>query len=239
MRRRSIQSLTYKLFNRLKINAFLHSPFPLSKRVLKYVLSYHVVPDVIFHSDYNTISDKYKVSEEIDVPYHHQEEHHHDFSASWNLPTKMPTPPPMNSWWPLTPSGPKRPQHNREGGEDHHEGGRANVTRYVLPTLLSASGQNVNATLKVAVYSYRVRGQGPIRRAVVVLPHHKEEYGKSSVENGNDRKEYRGRKCHEKRDGEHEGPHPVRVFKADAVARNGAIHVSHAHILISSPTSFY
>lgn len=152
----------------------------------------------------------------------------------------MPTPPPMKSWWPSTPSGPT----HHEVGEDHHEGGRANVTRYVLPTLLSTSGQNVNATLKVAVYSYRIRDQGPIRRAVVVLPHHKEEYGQSSVENGNDRKEYRGRKCHEKRDGDHsgeghEGPQPVRVFKADAVARNGAIHVRYIFLPVLYSSAVY
>lgn len=103
------------------------------------------------------------------------------------------------------------------GSEDDHDHGKYNVTHYVLPTLLSTLGRNSNAMLAVDVFSYRLFGKGPIRRAVVVLPAVVEEIEKEDHHDG-----------HHGHHGHHEGPpaRPVRAWKPDVPARNGAIHVS-------------
>lgn len=136
------------LDNRFKTVAFLHSPFLISRRVLKYILAYHIVPNVSFFSDYSSNSTAL-------APY--------KIGQSFNLDS--------------------------------------NITHYELPTLLSASGYNDNATLLVDVISYKsLGGKGPIKRDVIILPHKGEE---------NDRKDSK----------------VVAVWKADAPARHGAIHV--------------
>lgn len=133
-------------FDRLGLEtlAFLNSPFPISRKVLKYVLAYHVVPDITFHSDFihnSTDLDAFKTAESF--------------------------------------------------AEDK------NTTTYRLPTLLSKSGVNPNATLTVDVVSYRRFGSGPVRREVLVK---------------------------QPRDEHHNQVAPVSVYKADGVARGGAIH---------------
>lgn len=145
--------------------AFLHSPFPISRSALKYVLSYHVVPDIAFFSDFvrndtTKAAEAHVVSSEIDTAIPHD--------------------------W-ITEVSPQR----------------GNVTHYRLPTLLSTSEHgNPNATLRVVTIEYRYLGHGPLKRAVVVLPH----------ESHNEHEKMAAR--------------PVKVFKTDVPARNGAIQVS-------------
>lgn len=223
-------------FNRLppKILAFLHSPFPISKRILAYGLKYHIVPDIAFFSDFmknDTKSDfaaEYISKEELDV----------QVPSEWllkedSLPTSQfftfrraapcllkedrsvsPVPRPNFPRLPLP--GRPRPGHEGDGGHDghHDETHRANVTHYTLPTLLSTSGENKNATLHVVVVKYRFLGKGPIKRSIVVLPHHEHEHHhEHDIENGH----------------EHGHPPPARPVKVtfpDLPARNGAVHVS-------------
>lgn len=78
-------------------------------------------------------------------------------------------------------------------------GAKSNVTNYVLPTLLATSGVNPNATLSVKVVEYQRFGKGPIVREIAIAQNHHPEEEHSS---------------------------PVKVWKADGVARGGAIHVS-------------
>lgn len=136
-------------FGRLgyKILAFLHSPFPISKKVLGYLLSYHVVPGVTFYSDFyktdkSLTAAALEVSEEIDVQV------------------------PLD----LLYDGPHPPPHF----PGHTPSQRGNITHYKLPTLLTE--KNENATLRVDVISYRFAGKGPIRRSIIVLPAHHEHH---------------------------------------------------------------
>lgn len=145
------------LYYRLKANAFLQSPFLVSRRVLKYVLAYHIVPDLSFYTDFiSNSSSVYQIG-----------------SSTFD---------------------------------------QSNVTHYELPTLLSKSGVNKNATLLVDVVSYKsLGGRGPIRRDIIVRPHEVEDRPDASSMDAS----------------------PVRVYKADLVARHGAIHVRPPHYLIS------
>ncbi|SCV74284.1 BQ2448_6716 [Microbotryum intermedium] len=243
----TIFSPTNSAFTQLgpKIVALLHSPFPISKRILKYILSCHVVPSVVFYSDFvggakpSKGLDQFIVSEshEVDVPFEWvMEEPRHlarsDPSALPDLP-KFPFPRmPEHRGPPGAPGrGPPPPLGN--GGEldgphhppPHH---KANVTRYELPTLLT--GENKNATLKVLSVAFRRFGRGPIRRTVIVLPNHPS--GHDHGEHGHadftayatvlDPKQ-KPADCPHRR-----GPppaHPVKVFRTDVPARNGAIQV--------------
>ncbi|ORY92658.1 hypothetical protein BCR35DRAFT_298138 [Leucosporidium creatinivorum] len=193
-------------FNKLgpKILAFLHSPFSLSRHALKYVLAYHIVPDLEFFTDFvrNDTkevrpSDAFIVKEEVDV----------EVPVEWIVDGKgegafPPPPPPHGDHPPPPPHGdhPPPPPHFK-----------ANLTHYRLPTLLSTSGENANATLRVVVIAHRPWGHGPVKRDIVVLPHampppHHDEENKFG--------------------GERRGPpppRPVKVFKTDLPARHGAI----------------
>ncbi|GAA5989620.1 hypothetical protein JCM10908_000556 [Rhodotorula pacifica] len=144
------------------ILAFLHSPFPISQKVLKYLLAYHVVPGVTFYSDFyknnsSIAGAALSVREEVDV------------EIAIDLPLEGPHPPPPPHW------------------PGHEPSQRGNITHYVLPTLLTES--NKNATLRVDVISYRFAGKGPIRRSIVVLPahhphHHHDEHDKERFGGG-------------------------------------------------------
>lgn len=128
----------------LKVAAFLHSPFPFATKVLKYLLGYHVVPDLVFFTDFvkngsdaATVA-KFLVKEEVDV----------EVPMSWLMPAP-------------SSEGPHPHPHPPPHAPEHPPYGRANVTHYVLPTLLTEI--NPNATLKVAVISHRFLGKGPLR----------------------------------------------------------------------------
>ncbi|GAA5966097.1 hypothetical protein JCM21900_006444 [Sporobolomyces salmonicolor] len=242
-----------------KILAFLHSPFPFSKKVLKYLLSYHIVPDLVFFSDYlkndtdyTGLSEveKYVASRETDVEVpvewlapadrhvllrgRRSPHREHDVveREEWKVP---PFPPrgPQRRPPPLPPRGaPSRPPR---GGPHHPHHPGANVTHYVLPTLLTA--ENANATLKVAVVSYHVgpHGKGPIKRSIIVFPalslppkHSFEGEGEGEGEG-----EEKSMCPHKK---EH-GPHlrPIKVSYADIPARSGALHVLGDGFLVPPP----
>ncbi|BGP24601.1 flocculin [Rhodotorula toruloides] len=212
-----------------KINGFLHSPLPFAKKVLKYLLSYHVAPGVRFYSDFlhndsSIASDahKYIVKEEIDVevPLEWVTEGNSDVfhPSDWSLPPfprrEHPHPPPHV------------PEHP-------HPGPRANITHYVLPTLLTE--HNPNATLKIGVVSYRsFFGKGPIRRNVIVFPshgHHHEHH--AAMDDGDVRRVW----GHEGGDehGRIPRPHPVKVAFTDVPARAGAIQVLGHDFLLPPP----
>lgn len=87
------------------------------------------------------------------------------------------------------------------------------MTHYRLPTLLSKSGENDQANLLVDVVSFRRNNKGPIEREVIVVPH------EGSAGGGGDEKE----------------AEPVQVWRADAVARQGAVHVRRRRRLFSFP----
>ncbi|SCZ98712.1 BZ3500_MvSof-1268-A1-R1_Chr3-1g05569 [Microbotryum saponariae] len=230
-----------------KIVALLHSPFPISKRVLKYILSYHVVPDVVFYSDFvrgarpSAGLDRFIVSEshDVDVPLEWvMDEPRHwiaprsDVNALPDLPKfpfpKMPEhrgPPGAPGRGPLPP-----PRRGGEHDDPHHPPPhhKASVTRYELPTLLT--GENKNATLKVLSVAFRRFGRGPVRRAVIVLPNHSSEHGHGqdgvdefTVYTSDTDSKPNHIDCPHRR-----GPppaHPVKVFRTDVPARNGAVQV--------------
>ncbi|BGP39963.1 hypothetical protein JCM10450v2_003943 [Rhodotorula kratochvilovae] len=196
----------------LKVAAFLHSPFPFAKKVLKYLLGYHIVPDIAFFSDYikNGSSEavaKYLVKEEIDV----------EVPLSWIVPQhegRHPHPPPH------APEHPPFP--------------RANITHYVLPTLLTHFSPN--ATLKVGVISHRLFGKGPIRRSIIVFPSHPPPHH----DHDHDEKDRVARAYRKLTGGDEHGdhpphPHPVKVAYADLPVRAGAVHVIGAEFLIPPP----
>ncbi|GAA5862027.1 hypothetical protein JCM1840_006912 [Sporobolomyces johnsonii] len=245
-----------------KILAFLHSPFPFSKKVLKYLLSYHIVPDLVFFSDYlkNDTAytglsevEKYVASRETDVEVpvewlapaeehgprfgkrSHHGEHDEVEREEWKIPPfpprgpqrRPPPPPPRGPPGPPPPRGPPghRPPHD---GPDHPHHPKANVTHYVLPTLLTA--ENANATLKVAVVSYRIghHGKGPIKRSIIVFPALPLP-PKHDLEGKGEEKSM----CPHKT----ERPHlrPIKVSYPDIPARSGAIHVLHDGFLVPPP----
>lgn len=218
----------------LKVAAFLHSPFPFATKVLKYLLGYHVVPDLVFFTDFvkngsdaATVA-KFLVKEEVDV----------EVPMSWLMPAP-------------SSEGPHPHPHPPPHAPEHPPYGRANVTHYVLPTLLTEI--NPNATLKVAVISHRFLGKGPLRcvahspsaatgahrptlthpsprcrRELIIFPSHPPPHHKHGDEK-KDRAEgeYRTFGCdhhHEHHDGPPR-PHPVKVAYTDLPVRGGAVHV--------------
>ncbi|KAM0756109.1 hypothetical protein T439DRAFT_320800 [Meredithblackwellia eburnea MCA 4105] len=201
-------------FNKLgfKLVAFLHSPLPIASKILKYVLAYHVVPDLAFFSDYiwnSTASaqvEQYKTEEmEIDLDeYEWTESVLEDDEPEMMERDGLPLP---NLPKPKLPDMPSKPP-SHPPPPPHHRPHKFNVSKYHLPTLLVTSGVNPNATLEVHVVSFRGGfGRGPLKRVVLVIPSahaHGEESGHHS--------KGRGRK-------------PVRVWLKDVPARNGAVQV--------------
>ncbi|KPV75495.1 uncharacterized protein RHOBADRAFT_53467 [Rhodotorula graminis WP1] len=204
----------------LKVAAFLHSPFPFAKRVLKYLLGYHVVPDLVFFSDYvkngssADVVAQYAVKTEVDV----------EVPMTWLVPAehgRFEGPPPY---------APEHPPY-----------GRANVTHYVLPTLLTEI--NPNATLKVAVISHRFLGKGPVRREIIIFPslppHHDHDHHDHKHDHEHDDNvsaPYRRFGCGHEHDGPPR-PHPVKVAYTDLPVRAGAVHVLGTQFLLPPPPS--
>ncbi|KAM0787737.1 hypothetical protein ACM66B_003794 [Microbotryomycetes sp. NB124-2] len=246
-------------FDRLgpKILAFLHLPFPFSKAVLKYILSYHVVPDIAFFSDHvqndtKLASGVKAVETDVPVPRYWllpEDQFEVERAEEWSPPRMPrprfprrpmpgfprapppppppgrgehapPPPPPGRGEHAPPPPPPGRGEHAPPGrshdGPPHHH--RANVTHYNLPTVLSATGKNENATLHVAVVSYRPWGKGHVKRSIIVFPAH-DGYERPYDEAFFDGPRRRGG-CG--RGGPHR-PRPVRVAYTDVPARNGAI----------------
>ncbi|BGP08023.1 hypothetical protein JCM10049v2_003868 [Rhodotorula toruloides] len=214
-----------------KINGFLHSPLPFAKKVLKYLLSYHVVPGLRFYSDFlhndSSIASEYVVKEEIDVevPLEWVTEGHGEVfhPSDWSLPP-FPGRRPSDEHPHPPPHVPERP----------HPGPRANITHYVLPTLLTE--HNPNATLKIGVVSYRsFFGKGPIRRNVIVFPSHGGHHGHHAAE----KEEEEVRRVWGNEGGDDHGriprPHPVKVAFTDVPARAGAIQVLGHDFLLPPP----
>ncbi|GAA5878519.1 hypothetical protein JCM16303_002107 [Sporobolomyces ruberrimus] len=220
--------------------AGLHLPFSFPKKVLKYIIAGHVVPDIVFFSDFlknDTASSsvlKYQtlVEEDVSVPFEWLDEPEHAVplprfireeveAKEWKMPTFPrrrngggPPPPPP-------PPPPPSPPHKGPRGrppmpphEDHpREHPHANVTHYELPTLLTS--YNPKATLKVAVVAYRIGGEkGPIKRSVVVFPH-RPKHGHHEHDRDAERT-----MC------PRQDPFdPIKAVFADFPARAGAIHV--------------
>ncbi|GAA6002327.1 hypothetical protein JCM10207_001065 [Rhodosporidiobolus poonsookiae] len=190
-----------------EIVAFLHSPIPLAKKILRYVLAGHISPGVAFFSDhfYNASAphdqklDAFVVKRETDVQVPL------DLLEGPNEP-------------PHFPGHPRPPPHAPE----HPPHPKANVTHYVLPTLLTHF--NPDATIKLAVFEYRLFGFGPKRRSIVVFPSHRPKKPE-----GDDGFEGPGG------DKDHKHPHPVRVAFPDVPARAGAIHVLADQFLVPPP----
>ncbi|BGP16074.1 hypothetical protein JCM10213v2_004068 [Rhodosporidiobolus nylandii] len=118
--------------------ALFHSPIPFAKKVLKYVAAYHVSPVAFFSDHFHNATEK--------------EQYIVKRESDVDLPLEFfhegPTPPPH------VPEHPPYP--------------KANVTHYVLPTLLTHFVPN--ATIKAAVFEYRLFGHGPKRRSIVIFP---------------------------------------------------------------------
>ncbi|KAL8292754.1 hypothetical protein RQP46_001366 [Phenoliferia psychrophenolica] len=268
-------------FNKLgpKILALLHSPFPLSKKILKAILSYHVVPNVSFYSDYlynssalapfvtgtefdvevnasidqllrrdgrahptsdipgtfrgrrthhrapevDIVEISTEVEEEADAAESHVEKHLADMESAplssrtteWearvqSLRSVLKANPALRrvAHLPsdpiLIPARPSPPSHPTILHPPPH---RANITHYALPTALA------NATLYVDVVEFRMWAHGPVKSVVVVLPG---PPGSKAAEEG---EKFVG--CsHGKK-----GPRPVKVWKKDVPARNGAVHI--------------
>ena len=211
--------------NSAQILAGLHSPFPFAKKVLKYVIAGHVVPDTVFFSDFlkndtgsSSSIDKFFVSQEVDVqvPFEWLED-----VPSFPIPAfeqaavrtkgwKMPSFPPRRG----RAIPPPPPPPGREHRDPQHC--NANVTHYELPTLLTAD--NAKATLKVAVVSYHSGpgGKGPLKRSIVVFPQRPPHH------HGDEHDEVKTKMCPG-----HEDPfRPIRVTFSDLPAKSGAIHVS-------------
>ncbi|KAI5480481.1 Fasciclin domain family protein [Pseudohyphozyma bogoriensis] len=184
-----------------KKNAFLNSPLSISKKIIKYVLSYHIVPDITFFTDYvdNDTTSEFLTRVETDV----------DVDPSWLAADEellsSTTSSAIEPQWEKPQWPPKMPPHHPMPPHP-----KVNISHYELPTLLVKSGVNPNGTLHVGVVSYRKLGHGPIHRTIVVFPpapHH--AGGEEHTE------------CPHKRP---PPPKPVAVWKADVVARLGAIH---------------
>ncbi|KDE02985.1 hypothetical protein MVLG_06485 [Microbotryum lychnidis-dioicae p1A1 Lamole] len=211
-----------------KIVALLHSPFPLSN-------------DFIRGAKPSAGLDRFIVSEshDVDVPLEWvMDERRHWIAprsvvnALPNVP-KFPFPKMPEHRGPPGAPGRRPPPPPRRGGEHdaphhtppHH---KANVTHYELPTLLT--GENKNATLKVLSVAFRRFGRGPVRRAVIVLPNHSSEHGHGqdgvdefTVYTSDADSKPNHTDCPHRR-----GPppaHPVKVFRTDVPARNGAVQV--------------
>ncbi|GAA6063993.1 hypothetical protein JCM10212_002425, partial [Sporobolomyces blumeae] len=245
--------------------AGLHSPFPFAKKVLKYILEGHVVPDTVFFSDFvkngsasSSSVERYVVREEIGVdprPYlsdpelnDDDEDHGRPEPASilFGPPSeprerrgpKMPTFPrsrPRGPRGPLGRAPPPPPRSPPNEGEHPHPPhpppppheephGKANVTYYSLPTLLTAS--NPNATLDVRVVSYHIGpgGGGPLKRRIVVLPHrprHHHEHDHGHVDGHEGEGALNEATC----PGGQDIFRPIHATFTDLPARNGAIHV--------------
>ncbi|GAA5943467.1 uncharacterized protein JCM15063_006481 [Sporobolomyces koalae] len=234
------------------ILAGLHLPYPFAKKVLKYILAGHVVPNTVFFSDFykndtgSSSVHRFATSHETDVEVplewiHESPPPAREFgpksfkTKEWRIPgfpgrprdrdeRGPPPPPPRGPRGERPPPPPKGPRGERPHPPHEHPGPgcRGNITHYELPTLLTAD--NANATLKVAVVSYRPGpgGKGPIKRSVVVFPvrphhhehdhdhHHEHERGPSDATF-----------CPGRRD-----PFaPIKAVFADFPARAGAIHV--------------
>ncbi|CAH7678721.1 hypothetical protein PPACK8108_LOCUS13180 [Phakopsora pachyrhizi] len=100
-----------------RLNAFLFSP--LGAHVLRYVLSYHIVPDIIWHSDHiDNVTDVKAVMERYESEIELPEEYERYILTRDNT------------------------FRSRFGRPDH---GKVNVVKYSLPTLL---GSRKNETLK-------------------------------------------------------------------------------------------
>ncbi|GAA5910753.1 hypothetical protein JCM6882_002070 [Rhodosporidiobolus microsporus] len=192
-----------------EIIAGLHSPFPFAKKVLKYILGYHIVPGITFFSDHfkNASSEaaveQYVVKRETNV----------EVPSEFLFDGPPPRGPPPH--WPKPPHAPEHPPHDK-----------VNVTHYVLPTLISHFSPN--ATIKAAVFEFRLFGFGPKRRSIVVfpsLPPKKPEEEDYFLNFGGE-----GDHGHE-----HKGPRPIRVAFPDVPAKAGAIHVLGDRALLPPP----
>ncbi|GAA6010688.1 hypothetical protein JCM11491_002897 [Sporobolomyces phaffii] len=215
----------------------LHLPFPFPEKVLKYIIAGHVVPDVVFFSDFlkndtDSSVSKYEVSREEGVSVPLEWIDHGEPAAPVALEEggpkrwKMPGFPrgPRGRGPPPPPSPPSPPHKGPRGRppmpphEDHpREHPHANVTHYELPTLLTAD--DPAATLKVAVVAYRLGpgDKGPIKRSVVVFPHRPKHHPHHDKERGDD---VQAKMC------PHQDPFsPIKAVFADFPARAGAIHV--------------
>lgn len=179
-----------------KIRLFLLGPF--GHRVLKKVLSYHIIPQTILHTDYylnasrsvdvvdfGAVSSGVKNMVEALPKWFQHDDEHDDFSG-----VGFPMPHPPHRGPPSPPGRPGRPGP----GKDKPHGPEGHVHKFELPTLL---GSEKNESLSVHVYEYRLGfGKGPKTRAIAVGNPYQDEH------------EY------------------VKAVISDGVAWGGAVHVS-------------
>lgn len=119
-------------------NAFLFSPF--GEHILRYVLSYHVVPNLIWHTDYCERTEQGKA---------------YECNLNYTSSQGARFPP---SGVPMTPGGfPGFPQPPITG--------KVNVTDLTLPTLL---GSRQNESLPLSLIEFRHFGKGPIVRHLLI-----------------------------------------------------------------------
>lgn len=230
------------------LNVALHFPFPFAKKVLKYIIAGHVVPDVVFFSDFlkNDTSAssvaKFQVSheEDVSVPFEWLDEIEGPFkreriarpipgferreveSKGWKMPTfprrGRPAQPP-----PPPPSPPHKGPRGRPPfpppPKEEHPPGHPHANVTHYELPTLLTVDNANATLKVAVVAYRL---GPGDKGPV----------KRSVVVFPQRPEHH----HDHHEHEHEDKEkmmcprqdpfsPIKAIFADFPARSGAIHV--------------
>lgn len=136
-----------------KIRTFLFSPF--GRNILKKVLEYHVVPQYVFHTDYQLNATRgEKGAEEILAPF--ETEMMNFESANLKIADEA------TSLGSVADS--ILPHFPKLGGSD--DGKDTQVDRYVLPTVF---GSRKNESLHVNVYSYRsALGKGPLTKTIKV-----------------------------------------------------------------------
>ncbi|GAA5869609.1 hypothetical protein JCM8547_005085 [Rhodosporidiobolus lusitaniae] len=192
-----------------EIVAFLHSPLPIAKAALKYILGGHIVPGISFYSDFfHNGTEHEKVQQYVS----HREQ-------NVEVPLEFLIDP--------LEGPPHEPPHHPPHVPEHPPHHKVNVTHYVLPTLLTHFSPN--ATIKAAVFEFRLFGFGPKRRSIVIFPSHgppKEHERGEKVRFG----KFGGEGEHE-----HKGPRPIRVAFPDVPAHAGAIHVLGDQILLPPP----
>jgi len=125
-----------------RIRTFLFSPF--GRPILKKLLSFHVVPQYVLHSDYHLNATRGGKAAELAI------------AESVKLPRHFVDSPSASSLGDVESFGETPVLHAAE----------AEVERYILPTVL---GSRKNETLSVNVYTYRkAMGKGPLTRTISV-----------------------------------------------------------------------
>lgn len=121
-----------------KANFFLFSPF--GQHILRYVLSYHIVPHLIWNTDHCVKTEQAQSTKcDLELKSYQTVEHLHPFVQ---LTTR-----------------------NRCSSAHQHVPAKANVTELFLPTLL---GSRANESLPITLVEFRHLGKGRLLRRVYI-----------------------------------------------------------------------